>query len=187
MSYRTIRRVLGETSLERKCRILFGVCLLFLIGGAFWFVNSISEELAVKNIRSRGSDLITMRLMYVHSVNREVKNNPQMDLDYVEYVFGLLARNQNYQWKTLMPEGATFLAEMDESEFASTPEESLILKDLLAEWRQQPSEPPKEKLLPPPNTLPPLAQQTPHATPIFRDRRLPQVDEYHYYEPISFS
>ena len=85
MSYRTIRRVLGETSLERKCRILFGVCLLFLIGGAFWFVNSISEELAVKNIRSRGSDLITMRLMYVHSVNREVKNNPQMDLDYVEH------------------------------------------------------------------------------------------------------
>ena len=27
MSYRSIKRVLGETSLERKCRFLFGVCL----------------------------------------------------------------------------------------------------------------------------------------------------------------
>ena len=35
MSYRSFKRVLGETSLERKCRILFGVSLLLLISIVF--------------------------------------------------------------------------------------------------------------------------------------------------------
>jgi two-component system, NarL family, sensor histidine kinase BarA len=37
MSYRTIKRLLGETSLERKCRFLFGSGLLILITGSFYF------------------------------------------------------------------------------------------------------------------------------------------------------
>ncbi len=37
MSYRSLKRVLGETSLERKCRFLFGACLLMLITGSFWW------------------------------------------------------------------------------------------------------------------------------------------------------
>jgi len=36
MSYRTIKRLLGETSLERKCRLLFGGGLLVLISGSFY-------------------------------------------------------------------------------------------------------------------------------------------------------
>lgn len=36
MSYRSFKRVLGETSLERKCRFLFGACLLLLITSSFW-------------------------------------------------------------------------------------------------------------------------------------------------------
>ena len=36
MSYRNIKRLLGETSLERKCRLLFGGGLLLLISGSFW-------------------------------------------------------------------------------------------------------------------------------------------------------
>ena len=36
MSYRTIKRLLGETSLERKCRFLFGSGLLVLITGSFY-------------------------------------------------------------------------------------------------------------------------------------------------------
>ena len=37
--------VLGETSLERKCRFLFGGCLLVLITGSFWWTGSRNEEL----------------------------------------------------------------------------------------------------------------------------------------------
>jgi len=49
MSYRTIKRLLGETSLERKCRFLFGGGLLILIVGSFAFyghrtVNLLNEQ-----------------------------------------------------------------------------------------------------------------------------------------------
>ena len=40
MSYRGIKRVLGESSLERKIRILFGICLLVLIAGAILYAVS---------------------------------------------------------------------------------------------------------------------------------------------------
>lgn len=36
MSYRTFKKLLGETSLERKCRFLFGSGLLVLITGSFY-------------------------------------------------------------------------------------------------------------------------------------------------------
>lgn len=35
MSYRSLKRALRETNLERKCRILFGVCLFMLIAVSF--------------------------------------------------------------------------------------------------------------------------------------------------------
>ena len=49
MSYRSIKRVLGETSLERKCRLLFGGCLLLLISGTFWGVDRIAGNLVMTN------------------------------------------------------------------------------------------------------------------------------------------
>ena len=49
MSYRSIKRVLGETSLERKCRFLFGACLLLLIIASFWVYGWQTEKL----VRSR--------------------------------------------------------------------------------------------------------------------------------------
>ena len=36
MSYRAFKRLLGETSLERKCRFLLGGFILLLITGSFW-------------------------------------------------------------------------------------------------------------------------------------------------------
>ena len=45
MSYRSIKRVFGETRLELKCLLLFAVCLLTLIGGSFWWYGSKTELL----------------------------------------------------------------------------------------------------------------------------------------------
>lgn len=36
ITYRSFKKLLGETSLERKCRYLFGAALLGLIAGSFW-------------------------------------------------------------------------------------------------------------------------------------------------------
>lgn len=45
MSYRTIKRLLGETSLERKCRFLFGGGLMILITGSFYIYAQVNSGL----------------------------------------------------------------------------------------------------------------------------------------------
>jgi two-component system sensor histidine kinase BarA len=46
MSYRAFKRLLGETSLERKCRFLFGAGILLLITASFWIYALQTESLA---------------------------------------------------------------------------------------------------------------------------------------------
>src|SRR5262245_66013450 len=46
MSYRAIKHLLGETSLERKFRYLFGAFSLLLITLSFWFYAYQTEHLA---------------------------------------------------------------------------------------------------------------------------------------------
>ena len=50
MSYRSFKRVLGETSLERKCRFLFGACLLLLITASFWWYGKRTEQLVYRRL-----------------------------------------------------------------------------------------------------------------------------------------
>jgi signal transduction histidine kinase len=46
MSYRAFKRLLGETSLERKCRFLLGGGILLLITASFWWYALQTENLA---------------------------------------------------------------------------------------------------------------------------------------------
>jgi signal transduction histidine kinase len=57
MAYRGIKWVFGASSLERKIRILFGLCLLVLITGSFLWVNRITEGLIYTNTRDKANDL----------------------------------------------------------------------------------------------------------------------------------
>ncbi|MCP3693972.1 MAG: hypothetical protein GY917_17340, partial [Planctomycetaceae bacterium] len=66
MSYRSLKRVLGETSLERKCRLLFGFCLALLIAGAFWGVDRVAEDLVMTNTRGKGRDLVDLIMLKTH-------------------------------------------------------------------------------------------------------------------------
>src|SRR5688500_16547355 len=45
MSYRAFKRLLGETSLERKCRFLFGSGVVALITLSFWLYSYQTEHL----------------------------------------------------------------------------------------------------------------------------------------------
>src|SRR5437660_10798287 len=55
MSYRAFKRLLGETSLERKCRFLFGAAILVLITLSFWLyayqTESVAYDQAVNSCR----------------------------------------------------------------------------------------------------------------------------------------
>lgn len=63
MSYRAFKRLLGETSLERKCRFLFGAGVVLLITGSFWLYAYLTENLAYEQIKT------TCRLL-VHEIVR---------------------------------------------------------------------------------------------------------------------
>ena len=66
MSYRAFKRLLGETSLERKCRFLFGGFILLLITGSFWLYASKTEPLAYAQLPT------TCRLLVNHIVAYQI-------------------------------------------------------------------------------------------------------------------
>src|SRR5438132_13231444 len=66
MSYRAFKRLLGETSLERKCRFLFGAATLLLIAGSFWWYARQTEDLAYDQIVTSGRLLVRPTLAGLH-------------------------------------------------------------------------------------------------------------------------
>ena len=54
MSYRAFKRLLGETSLERKCRWLLGAGVLILMTGSFWVYARQTEGLAYEQLDTTG-------------------------------------------------------------------------------------------------------------------------------------
>jgi signal transduction histidine kinase len=66
MSYRALKRLLGETSLERKCRFLFGGFILLLISGSFYLYARQTEHLAYDQITT------TCRLLLMQIVDRDL-------------------------------------------------------------------------------------------------------------------
>ena len=71
MSYRGIKRILGESSLERKTQILFAVCLLVLITVAFLWVSRITEQLIDDNTRAQANSLKSDFVLRTHLENLE--------------------------------------------------------------------------------------------------------------------
>ena len=71
MSYRGIKRILGESSLERKTQILFAVCLLVLITVAFLWVSRITEQLIDNNTRGQANSLKSDFVLRTHLENLE--------------------------------------------------------------------------------------------------------------------
>ncbi len=66
MSYRSIKRVLGETSLERKCRLLFGACLFLLITASFWLYSFQTEWIVNDQNRNTGRLLVDQEMAVRH-------------------------------------------------------------------------------------------------------------------------
>jgi signal transduction histidine kinase len=62
MSYREIKHLLGETSLERKFRFLFGGATLLLITASFWWYAHKTEDLAYEQTTTTGR-LLADRLL----------------------------------------------------------------------------------------------------------------------------
>src|SRR5436305_2617776 len=95
MSYRAFKRLLGETSLERKCRFLFGAFILLLISASFWLYAHQTEDLAYDQITTTCRLLVQPTLARLHvGADQPEAHTRQKAMD--EF--------QNH-WKELWPEG----------------------------------------------------------------------------------
>jgi len=66
MSYRTFKKLMGETSLERKCRFLFGGGLMLLITGSFYFYAQLNTSLLQKQNASTARKFVAPTLARAH-------------------------------------------------------------------------------------------------------------------------
>ncbi len=66
MSYRAFKHLLGETSLERKCRFLFGAGILLLLTASFWWYAHQTEKSAYTQ-----AAMTTCRFLANESFRRE--------------------------------------------------------------------------------------------------------------------
>src|SRR5947209_3925782 len=80
MSYRAFKRLLGETSLERKCRFLFGGFILLLITGSFWLYARQTEGLAYEQLNTTSRLLVPPLLGRWH-LNEKKNDRERRALD----------------------------------------------------------------------------------------------------------
>ena len=66
MAYRSFKRVLVETSLERRCLLWFGVALTALIAGAFWYAERNAELLVRGKTQQAGEDFLNLAVYQYH-------------------------------------------------------------------------------------------------------------------------
>ena len=66
ITYRSFKKFLGETSLERKCRYLFGLALLGLIAGSFWLQAHRTRQLVINQQRFEAQTLVPRLLTMRH-------------------------------------------------------------------------------------------------------------------------
>ena len=94
MSYRGFKRVLGETSLERKCRWWFGITLGVLLFLSFFFSGQNLKKIIRDSDRKLGPELVTNALIERHfRFLVEEPANPTSDAQ---------ARSEAEQWNKLL-------------------------------------------------------------------------------------
>lgn len=199
MSYRTIKRVLGETNLERKCRWWFGTSLFILLSlSFFWYgrrTDTIVRELNPKFI---GPELVRAGWLEVHLQNLAeigaIQRGKQTDgasaagarKDFEDDFYRDLVNSskdlgRRYNWDAILPQ----------SGFESKLPEKYRPKDVLEEtWLAEWAAP-----LPPGSQAPPAVkkQGDAPARPVhsggrsYRDRYVDEADggrAYQYYQPM---
>jgi signal transduction histidine kinase len=117
MSYRSLKRVLGETSLERKFLVLFGASLLVLIAGSFTLYGRRTEKLVYDSSRESAKSLVVSIIAMHHVKLWATEEQGELVKDLKE---GLESRR--YRWE--------FIRAVEEGPDAPTPGELAVLQEL---------------------------------------------------------
>ena len=116
MSYRGIKRILGESSLERKILILFGVCLLLLIAGSFLWVSRVTEDVIRQNTKDKARGLSGDFMLRTHLNSVMFKEDPDANQS-----LRLLYEAISTEVKTTQYEAQTVVLKNSVSRTAITP------------------------------------------------------------------
>ena len=65
ISYPALKKIIGETSLERKCRFLFGFALFVLILGSFWLYDYSTQRL-IESQQVLAARSLVPRILQLH-------------------------------------------------------------------------------------------------------------------------
>jgi len=103
MSYKTFKKLLGETSLERKCRFLFGGGLMLLISGSFYFYAQLNGWII------RQQNVETARMLVSPIVVERHLSMLKTDVEFVGFLENLSAElkpddvREEGRWTVLGP------------------------------------------------------------------------------------
>jgi two-component system sensor histidine kinase BarA len=157
---RSFTDILGATSLERKCRFLFGLCLFVLIAGSFWWYGSRTERLVYATTRSTGRHLVDAIMLQQHWKTLEKEQHLASTIESL----GRLLQSERYDWRLLDPDAG--------------PEEragyKLLDTAVLDYFRERPAAQPA-------GAVGMTAQDGE-----YREFRTDDNSEYHYYQPIRW-
>src|SRR5262245_64200871 len=101
MSYKAFKRLLGETSLERKCRWLLGAGVIILMTGSFWVYAKLTKDLAYEQLETTG------RALLAHIVARyHVKGEDRKAVDEFQHLTeeNWPATLKGYNYKLIKPD-----------------------------------------------------------------------------------
>jgi two-component system sensor histidine kinase BarA len=187
MPYRSIKRVIGETSLERKCRLLFLSFLSILIFFAFWWVEHIAEGLVQDATILKGRDFVDSALIRYHWATweadpglKQLATELTRDLHTQVYDYKILALQED----TSIAKPATAAEETVQK--PATAEEEAILRDLKAKLQEQMRNLPAAAETSNPSFTPRPTKSTSaiDIETVFKYQPVPRIGKILYYQPV---
>jgi signal transduction histidine kinase len=193
--YRSLKRVLGESNLERKCRRLFGLCVGGLILLAFWWVDWIAEDLIDATAQSTGRHLVRTVLFDLHWQQWTFEDNGKKRQQTVEALTHEL-RQEGYSYQIIGLDSIASAA--DQQPVAATlvhPPESPQEREILLRLKKRAEEqlaPSSEASRAPieqaeQGRLLAAAIDEVDINPVFEPHRVAQEGRYDYYQVVYWS
>ena len=169
MSYRSIKRVLGESNLARKCRWLFGLSVGGLVLLAFWSADRIAEGLINNTAERKARDIVRVTFFNMHW--QELEKSPESKMLQELLAKELAQEAFESRIIKLDPVPEPLLAETLLYP-PETPEETKLLQELRREAEEKLSSQPAEPL------ETDVAEFEP--SPIYRRALAGDQDRYYY-------
>ena len=206
MSYRSFKRVLGESNLERKILLLFASCLFFLITGSFWWYGLRTEKLVHERNQKAGRDFVDSSMLKYHwTIWHSSRSGEEGDRSGEEGLLHQTIRDlqtQSYKWEVLALKQPPINLTIEDKFYKRVivpPTKSWEYQQLLelqaalgeqtsSSDESSPDTPADENGIEPQS---PLAAQR-EIAPVFRERWFSTKEaesehkkrEYHYYQPV---